>query len=308
LQQELYRQLKGFSSPLQWGPTDLLIPYLQVIRDVEMLIAFVKTIPKFTLTDLLTLLIDKGITVNPYAEGAESVRRLNNTEDSLVIGMETLNRVLMRMGGMPEQMRFYMSADKLLEIFACTEPANGKEFVKIIEEGTKQTSKDYTLAEQLEEALHKRAQKMSQNTTSYFETKHSLIRRRWLVMEDFILEQAQAQCHPIPEPDVLLPQFTKLIRNVIKHYEEDEGEQFALTSRSEVFNDMYLHCQDDNIVLSDFAWEALKNEKDIELLNLIRCLIGIHRRELFFCRYRCFVCETPELWHELKALYLKGAV
>jgi hypothetical protein len=52
--------------------------------------------------------------------------------------MEGLNMLMLRMGGLPRRIDYYISAYNLLEIFGCTEPANGIKFQEIIEEETRQ--------------------------------------------------------------------------------------------------------------------------------------------------------------------------
>ena len=254
LRKVLVKQLKYYSTPLQWGASDILIPYLEAIRDVEELVTLTQSVQKareaeaeaeavaeekekeeaeeeeeeeegeeeeftlmnleaeeeeeaeegdeFTLMNLLKLLVNRGVTVKPYATGSELAREWNNPGEGLTTGIEALNRIFFRLAGLPNKVNYYLPDDELLEIFACTEPANGVEFKQIIAEGAKEVAEQYSdLEEVTEEISTKMAEKDTSELSSYFVSKAQWIRRRHLPSEEYILQEVERQCFDLYNPE-----------------------------------------------------------------------------------------------------------
>jgi hypothetical protein len=312
LQNELISQLKFYDSPLQWGASDLLLPYLEATRDVETVVALVQKVQKerdgkdFPLTELLELLIDNGITVNPYDAGSETAREWNKTGESLTTGMESLNHIILRMSGFPEKADCYMSAGKLLEIFACTEPANGADFLKIIEEGTKDISEEYKKLEEVTENISKRtAGDNNMAPVSYFTSKAHWIRRRGFPSEEYILREVERQCFTLNNiEERSLNMARSLGRNQFL-YEQKIGEPFFEGSQQEAVNEI-IRFTAKHSSLRETAWKSIKNEKDPVILTMLLFYACVNEDELHFSRRRMFIFESPELWPEMKKAYLEG--
>jgi hypothetical protein len=312
LQKELISRLKLFYSPSQWGASDLLLPYLEAIRDVEAVIALVQKVQKeknredFLLTDLLKLLIDKGITVKPYGAGSEVTREWNKTGEGLTTGIEKFNRVFLRMSGLPNKMNYYLPADKLLEIFACAEPANGANFQQTIEEGTKKISEDYKKLEEVTETIsEKMANSDGRTRTSYFTSKAQWIRRHGFPSEEYILREVEKQCFIIYGPEEGARQMAESLgRNKFLH-EQKTGAPFFEASRKEVVNGI-IRFTSDRFSLRETALQSIENEKDMDILIMLLFCACINEHELHFSEWRRFIFESPELWPEMKKAYLEG--
>jgi hypothetical protein len=313
LQNELISQLKFYDSPLQWGASDLLLPYLGATCDVETVVTLVQKTQKengyedFSLTNLLKLLIDKGITVNPYDTGSETAREWNKTGEGLTTGMESLNRVFLRMSGLPDKTDCYLSADKLLEIFACTEPANGVNFQKIIEKGTKKVSENYKKLEEVTESISSKrmTDKDHPEPASYFTSKAHWIRRHGLPSEEYILREVKEQCFTLHKlEEVALKMASSLGRNQFLH-EQKIGEPFFEGSQQEAVNSIIRYTAD-RFTLRETAWQSIKNEKDMDILTMLLVYVCVDKEELHFYQWRKFILESPELWPEMKKAYLEG--
>jgi hypothetical protein len=315
LRKELISHLKFYNSPLQWGASDMLLPYLRAVRDVEAVVALVQEVQKekghesFSLTDLLKLLIDKGITVKPYDTGSETAREWNKTGEGLTTDIESLNRFFLRMNGLPDKIDYYLSADELLEIFACTEPANGVNFQKIIEEGTKKISENYKKLEEVTESFSEQAVNSNRVAPlSYFTSKAQWIRRYGLPSEEYILREVEKQCFTLYTPkdgsDGSLQMARSLGRNLFL-YEQEAGEPFFEASPQEAVNGI-VRFASDCFSLRETAWQAIEKEKDPDILLMLLFYACVRDNELHFSNWRKFIFESPELWPEMKKAFLEG--
>jgi hypothetical protein len=310
LQKELIFQLKFYNSPLQWGASGLLLPYLEATGDVEAVVALVQKTQKergkedFSLTDLLDLLIDKGITVKPYSAGSETVREWNKTDEGLTTTMGSLNRIFLRMSGFPDKTDCYLSADKLLEIFACTEPANGANFQKIIEEGTEKICEKYKKLEEVTETMSKRMTG-SYDIASYFTSKAQWIRKYGFPSEEYILMEVEKQCFNLHKPEEGALRIAESLGRSQFLHEQKTGKTFFEASQQEAVNDIKLYTVD-RFSLRETAWQSIENEKDMNILNMLRFYVCINENELHFSQCRMFILESPELWTEMKKAYLEG--
>jgi hypothetical protein len=310
LKKELIIWLRRYNSPSQWGASDLLLPYLEATDDVEAVVALVQEVQKeedcedFSLTDLLELLIDKGITINPYDSGSEMAREWNKTGEDLTTGIKSLNRIFLRMSGLPDKIDCYLSADKLLEIFACTEPANGANFRKIIKKGTKKIAESYKKLEEVTESLSKQMTG-DDDMSSYFTSKAQWIRRYGLPSEEYILRELEEQCYTLHKPEEMAILIAgNLGRNQFR-YEQETGKPFFETSQKQIVNDIIWFTAD-RFSLRETAWQAIKKEKDMDILTMLLFYVCIDKNELHFFQWRKFILESPELWPEMKKAYLEG--
>jgi hypothetical protein len=310
LRKELISQLKSYRSPLQWGASGLLLPYLEATSDVEAVIALVQGVQKerdcesFSLTGLLELLIDKGITINPYDGGSETVREWNRTGEGLTTAIQGLNRIFLRMSGLPDKIDSYMSVDELLEIFACTEPANGANFRNIIEKGTKKVSENYKKLEEVTETI---SEQMTgdDDMTSYFESKAQWIRRYGLPSEEYILGEVEEQCFTLYEHEEVALRMAEGLGRKQFLYEQETGVPFFEGSQQDAVNDIVQYTSD-YFSLRETAWQSIENEKDMDILKMLMVYASIDRNELHFFQWRKFILESPELWAGMKKSYLEG--
>ncbi|GHT16443.1 hypothetical protein AGMMS4956_18930 [Bacteroidia bacterium] len=314
LQDEIIRRVKGYSSVAQWGVTDLLYPYLEASRDIEHLIELVQKVhainhqKDFSLEVLLESLVNKGITVNPYQNDSETVKGWNNLDKTLTTPMQDLNMTILRMSGLPSRIDFYISVDELIEIFGCTEPANGKKFQKIIEQGTEKTKENYRKLTEVTEQL---ADKMSQNapdkSTSYFQTKAALIRRQYLPSADYILCEVENQSQVFPaykERSIMLAKV--LGDNTVKIF-KNEPKKFTFLSLEEAKKKL-TEIISNKFKLRDTAWQAIDDETDMDILKMLIIYAAHPREELKFWDFRKFVFETPELWADMRNSFLEHLV
>jgi hypothetical protein len=313
LQDEIIRRVKYFTSVAQWGVTDLLYPYLEATQDIEHLIELVQKVhainhqEDFSLKLLLRILVSEGIVINPYQNDSETVKEWNNMDKTLTTPMENLNMTILRMSGLPSRINFYISADKLIEIFGCTEPANGKEFQEIIEQGTKKTQENYRkLAEVTEELEEKMSQKDSDDSLSYFQTKSSLIRRRYLPFEDYILYEVENQSrifHYYKKMSLIAAK--ALGRDCVKIFKY-ELDDYTFSSLADAKKRLSMTISE-KFNLRETAWKVIDDEKDFDILKMLIAYAAHPQNELNFSEIRKFVFETPELWADMRNTFLENS-
>ncbi|GHT21920.1 hypothetical protein FACS189430_02850 [Bacteroidia bacterium] len=314
LQDEIIRRVKCYSSVDQWGVTDLLYPYLEASQDIEHLIELVQKVhtinhqEEFSLEILLKSLVNKGITVNPYQNDSETVKEWNNLDKTLTTPMQDLNMTILRMSGLPSRIDFYISADKLIEIFGCTEPANGKKFQEIIEQGTEKTKEDYRkLAEVTEQLEEKMSRTMPDSSTSYFQTKAALIRRRYLPSEDYILCEVENQSNVFPAYKAVSIKFAEIMGENVVHIFKNEPEKFTYPSLAGAKKHL-TRLISDKFNLRDTGWQAIDDETDMDILKMLIAYAAHPQREIHFWDFRKFVFETPELWADMRNSFLEHLV
>jgi hypothetical protein len=312
LQNEIIHRVKHFSSVAQWGVTDLIYPYLEATQDIEHLIKLVQKIhainhqEEFSLTELLEDLVDKGIVINPYQNDSETVKEWDNMGKSPKTPVENLNMTMLRMMGLPSRIDFYISADTLIEIFGCTEPANGKKFQEIIERGTKKTKKNYRKLTEATEQLQKKAsQENVDDSISYFQTKAALIRRQYLPSEDDILDEVENRAtvfHHYKKISLIVGEgLGKHVAKIFKY----ELDNFLMTTLEDAKKQLT------TIIVKKFnlretAWKAIDNETDMDILKMLIAYAAHPKNELRFCDMRRFVFETPDLWADMRTTFLQN--
>jgi hypothetical protein len=301
IQSEIIRRTKSFSSVSQIGVTDLLLPYLEATQDIEHVIELVQKMHEingqedFSLTCLLTTLVSEGITINPYEN--EIVKEWDKFGKSLTTDMENMNMLMLRMAGLPTRMDFFITADKLLEIFGCTEPANGVEFQNIIEKWTAKTRSDYQKLADVTEKLIEKVPQPKYNDTSYFETKASQIRRKYLPSEDYILHEVEGQAQTFSDYKRCALIIAELLGKIVCQHREENT--FSSCKKALV---QLTHHISNEYSLTETAWQTIDNEQDLDILTMLTVFAGVHGQELHtWCK---FIMETPELWPEMREVFV----
>jgi hypothetical protein len=215
--------------------------------------------------------------------------------------MESITRIFFRMSGMPEKMNYYLPADELLEIFACTEPANGVKFRQIIEKGTKTTSEDYKKVEEAADNLTEQmTNEQNESATSYYITKKHLIRRQNLPSEEYILMEVEKQCFVLYQPEKTASIIGRSIGRVLLDYEQKTGKSFGPSTAKEAIQMIIRNITERGFSLRETAWQSIKKEKDLDILKMLLLYARVGEREINFWGTRKFIFESPELWPDMK--------
>ena len=313
LQNELIRQMSHFSSVSQWGVTDLLFPYLETIKDVEQVAILVKRVHEingkedFSLENLLRLLLRNGVTINPFQ--SEVVKEWNETGDGLTTPMEGLNRLILRMSGMPNRIDYYASPDKLIEIFGCMEPANGVKFVGIIEEETEKCREKY---QKLEEVTDEIAEKSStiDDYTPFDKTAEIMARwtrRRYLPFEDYILREVEEQVETFKNSVENSLKIAEQLGEMVKEYDETYDKPYKLNSREETLKKLSRFSGERDFAIRETTWEIIDNETDLDILTMLTVYASLREREINFWAWRKHIFETPALWTAMRDVFVKAA-
>ena len=317
LENELVRKMSSFASVSQWGVIDLLYPYLEATQDVEQVAFLVKRVHEqnnkegFSLEELLKGLVSKGITTNPIQ--AETVKEWNEPGDGLVTNMEGFHRLFLRMGGLPGRIDYYISPDNLLEIFACTEPANGLKFKEIIESGTQECLDSY---KKLEDTTDKLMGKMAdienlEQANTPEETMSCWIKRQYLPYEDYILHEVESQVQTFPNPGESSLRIAKKLGKMMKDYDkesekENEENIFRPDSREKILKNLSFFVEDSGFGLRETAWNAIDNESDTDILIMLSVYAGVHIQEHTTWEFRKYIFETPTLWKSMRDAFLEN--
>ena len=312
LQNELIRQMSHFSSVSQWGVTDLLFPYLETIKDVEQVAILVKRVHEingkedFSLENLLRLLLRNGVTINPFQ--SEVVKEWNETGDGLTTPMEGLNRLILRMSGMPNRIDYYASPDKLIEIFGCMEPANGVKFVGIIEEETEKCREKY---QKLEEVTDEIAEKSStiDDYTPFDKTAEIMARwtrRRYLPFEDYILREVEEQVERFKNSVENSLKIAEQLGEMVKEYDETYDKPYKLNSREETLKKLSRFSGERDFAIRETTWEIIDNETDLDILTMLTVYASLREREINFWAWRKHIFETPALWTAMRDVFVKA--
>jgi hypothetical protein len=304
LQNELIREMSEYSSVSQWGVTDLLIPFLEATQDVEQVALLVKRVhekngkEEFSLEVLLDVLLSKGITNNPLH--AETTKRWNETNDSLVTGIETFNRLFLRMGGLPNRIDYYIPADRLLEIFGCTEPANGVKFQKMIEEETQKCLENYKKLEQVTEEIAEKASK-----SEPFERSDSTavlarwVKHRHLPFEDYIIQEVERQITSLPNPLKTSLDIAKQLGEAMKEFDKKHKKPYKKDTREEMLSEMSFFSETHNFALRETAWKAIDSEPDLDILTMLTIYSSMRIEDDYSWKWRQYILETPTLWPDM---------
>jgi len=312
LQNELIRRMSNYSSVSQWGVTDLLYPYLETIKDVEQVALLVKRVHEingekdFSLEKLLRLLVSNGITINSFQ--SEIVKEWNDTGEGLMTTMEGLNRLILRMSGMPNRINFYASPDKLIEIFGCMEPANGIKFVKIIEEETRNCIERY---QKLEDVTDEIVEKSSTNDDFAPSGKTEIMarwtRRRYLPFEDYILREVEEQVETFQNSAENSLIIAEQLGKSVRQYNETHEKPYQLNSRIETLENLSRFSDIRDFAIRETTWEIIDNETDMDILTMLTVYASLSERDIEFWAWRKHIFETPTLWTAMRDVFLKTA-
>ena len=310
LQNELIRSLSRYSSISQWGSIDLLFPFIEATQDIELVAKMIKRIDdnydnkNFSLESLLSLIIRHGATINPIH--SEIVKEWNDRGDGLTTTFGELNMLILKMKGMPQKIDFYASPDKLIEIFGCMEPENGTEFVNIIEEETKKCIEKY---KKLEDATEKIVEQSSMTDSFAYSDSSKIMarwtRRRYLPYEDYILSQVEEQIERFNNSVESSLSIAKDLGQLVKEYDETNDKPFRLNSRKKTVTELSRLSKERNFAIRETTWEIIDNEKDIDILTMLRAYLSINDREVGFWAWRKHIFETPSLWNAMRDAFLK---
>jgi len=310
LQNEVIRRISGYSSVSQWGVTDWLYPYLEATGDVEQVALLVKQVheingqEEFSLEELLTNLVHKGITINPVK--SEITKQWNDTGDSLVTGMEGLNRLFLRMGGLPNRIDFYISPDELLEIFGCMEPANGIKFQKLIEKESLECLKKY---QKMEETTQKMTEKLSNEEgvepSGTTEIMARWTKRRYLPCEDYILREVEGQVKTFSKSEESSLKIAQQLGKVLKDYEKRNGKPFfQIDTREKALEQIARFSENNKFALRETTWEAIDNEQDLDILTMLAIYAVLDDNTKSFWDWKKHIFETPELWPAMRGKFI----
>jgi hypothetical protein len=312
LQKEMLRQWSNYSSVSQWGVTDWLFPYLEATKDVEQVAILVKQVHKitgkedFSLENLLRLLLRNGVTVNPFQ--SEVVKELNETGDGLTSSMEQLNRLILRMKGMPNRINYYASPDKLIEIFGCMEPANGVKFVNIIEEETKKCLEQY---QKLEDVTDEISEKSSATDDFVSSDKTEIMarwsRRRYLPFEDYILREVEEQVETFENSVENSLVIAGDLGEMVKKYNEKHNNPYKLNTREETLKSLSGFSNKRDFAIRETTWEIIDNEPDLDILTMLNAYASLPDRDTGFWSWRKHIFENPALWTAMRDVFVKTA-
>ncbi len=299
----LIGNIRTYTSVDQLGVIDILLPYLQAVGDLEVFISFFKKVQKankhenFNLNELLRLLIKQGVCEKPFDN--EVIRKYHEESGLLETGMESLNRVFLKMGGMPESRNFFTTPEELLEIFAYDEPENGKQFSETI---TKEVSiaakKRNDINEKLEEAVLRISETMEEET----EPVEDGIRRRHLASEDYFIGEAKSQKRPRASEEV-----AKFVANDIskklQEYEEKYGKKyFKYASSVDLQKQLYAAILERGLGFTENVWNEIDLLDDNTILEGLLHFALIREREMKFWNLRKDFFESPQYWHHFKSM------
>ena len=312
LQDCLINQMSRYSSVDQWGVTDMLFPYLEATNDVEHVALLVKQVHEkngkegFSLETLLESLLYQGVTINPMQ--SEIVKKWNETGDRLETSVEELNRLILRMGGLPNRINFYISPDNLLEIFGCMEPVNGVKFQKIINRETKKRMKEYQkmadFSDKMVEQLSNTDEPPPSNKT---EIMSCWVRRRYLPFEDYILREVEEQVKTFRDIEKVTHSIAEQLGKVMKMYDDTYGTPYKPKSREKALKDLSSLINERGFVLREITWETIGNEPDLDILTMLILYAGVRESEKKRFDLRSYVFETPALWPAMRDTFLKAA-
>jgi len=310
LQNEVIHQISGYSSVSQWGVTDWLYPYLEATNDVEQVALLVKRVheingqEEFSLEELLENLVYKGITINPVK--SEITKQWNDTGDSLVTGMEGLNRLFLRMGGLPDRIDFYISPDELLEIFGCLEPANGIKFQKLIEEVTLECLKKY---QKMEDTTQKMTEKLSNEDviepSGVTEIMGRWTKHRNLPCEDYIIREVEGQVRTFSKSVESSLKIAQQLGDVLKDYEKKHGKPFfQIDTREEALEQIAFFSEKNKFALRETTWEIIDNEQDLDILTMLAIYAALNDNSKSFWEWKKHIFETSELWPAMRGEFI----
>lgn len=303
LKVHIFDDIKTYQSVNQWGVINQIKPYLEATQDMEALIELTNKVqqidPKkdFALTTLLEWVCSQSVTIStPKRHGIE---QWNETGEHLVSGMETLSRLFMRMGGLPDTLNYYIHPDDLLETFAYYEPQNGEKFKNIIEKEDEKCRENIKKLENTtDQIIEKANEKDEQN--GFFEIDDNLLQLSGYAGEEFIVQQAAMQMKHIKVDEKRALELGQEIVDVIKRF--DQKHPYLLFGHQEKTKTDYLKrisssLSERSIVLCDTSYKHFEKIENLQILKMIMAYVAIKDRQTGFFRTQSYLLEHPELYN-----------
>ena len=299
LEKHILEHIKGYNSFEQWGVHDYILPYLEATQDVEALVKLAKkahTINNekdFSLTVLLSTICDKSITINPMDHHA--INQWNDTGEHLVSGMEKFNRLFMKMGGLPNSLKYYIHQDELLEIFAYYEPKNGAVFKQIIEENDAKCRENIKKLEKASDDI----QEIAEQSDNMIELDDDLLRLSYYRNEDFICEQIAFQQRKFKFAPDYMKKLGKDLIAMVKQYDSKTPSRpfcYLYTTKKEYIKAIFGMIAKRDFAVRDTVVRDLEKVENLEILKLLFAYCSVHEREINFFHIRIYVLENPNCY------------
>ncbi len=308
LEKHILEHIKDYNSFGQWGVQDYLLPYLEATQDVEALVKLAKKAHEinnekdFSLTVLLSTICNKSITINPTDHFA--LHQWNDTGEHLVGGMEKFNRLFMKMGGLPNGLKYYIHPDELLEIFAYYEPKNGAIFKQIIEKGDAKCRANIKKLEKASDDI----QEIAEQSDNMIELDDSLLRLSYYRNEDFICEQIAFQQRKFNFADDYMKALGENLVAMVKQYDSKTPSHpfgYLYTTKKECIKAIFAMIAKRDFAVRDTVVQDLEKVENLQILKLLFAYCSIHEREIDFFRIRIYVLENPNCYMSWEKLLAK---
>ena len=303
-EQYLVDELKNYTSVHQWGATDILMPYLVACDDLDSFVLFFKKVQKtntheaFNLCKLLEMILEKGICEPPFEN--EMIKEINKSRPSLETGMEGLNRLFFKMGGLPNTTDFYATADELLEVFAYYEPQNGKVFKDILDTNVEKIKEK---RKEINSKIEASVDNIIANIEDDFKASSDKIKMFGFRNEDYFVGEAQSQRKTYKN----FQEGAKIIggsirKNLVLYKEKYKEDYIDLKDKNEILKYIYKAVSKRGFVLTEKAWDNMDNEPDVEVLESIAYYVSVTEREIQFWAWRKYYLENNNYWIYFKSI------
>jgi hypothetical protein len=298
--EHLRQELEYYSDLSQLGAIKLCSHFLAVIPEVHSLIELVKSLNKFELKDLLQMLCNHFITIEPSAR--EPLFFFSRSLDDLMTIEDAFSQVFLTLAGAPSVIEYYIASSELLEIFCTYAPRQRKSFQKIIQTGEEhchqKIAEMQTLIQTLEESRRHPAptKEIPAIQDDFISAKDTRSRQEPpLPQAEYIINQALQQREEFPQPAEVTRQFGLQLRRLL----ENQPEIFHGLTRVGYLKLIYQASSEQYIALCDSAWQAIDNESNVELLRFLAALMLVSENAQLFWQWRVYILEHPQLWQYL---------
>ena len=307
----LINKLKTFNAVHQWGVIDILMPYLVACNDLDSFILFFKKVQKvnthedFNLIELLKMILEKGVCEKPFEN--EMIKEINKSRPSLETGMEGLNKIFFKMGGLPGTTDFYATADELLEVFAYYEPQNGKAFKIILDSNIEKINEkrkeiNAKLETTVDNIIADIENDIENDIEDSFKADSTKIKLLGFNNENYFVEEAKSQRKTYKNFEVGAKIIGDSIRENLKRYKEKYDENYIETeNKNEILKYIYEAVSKRGFVLTENTWNNIDNEPDTEILESIAYYVSNTEREIKFWAWRKYYLENSNYWTFLKS-------
>jgi hypothetical protein len=118
--------------------------------------------------------------------------------------------------------------------------------------------------------------------------------------------EVEKQCFTCYQPKKTTSLIGKSIGLGLFNYEQKTGKPFGPSTAEEVLQRIVHHVTECGFALRETAWQAIENEKDLDILKMLLVYACTQEREIKFWGTRKFIFESPELWPNMKKALLSG--